>query len=91
MERLRQEVLVLQGRILSQEEIIDALQNELKQSNVQRWSLENEFKAYRQKMQDKLMCLMEERAKEWIDDVARGTSQVSFSDTLSLSLFREQR
>lgn len=66
IERLRQEVLLLQGRLLSQGEVIDTLHRELKQSQVQRQSVETEFKAYRKKMQEKLMSLLEERANEWI-------------------------
>ena len=69
MERLRQEVLVLQGRLASQQEVIDVLHRELRQSEIEKEALEEEFTAYRSNMQTKLLTLMEERARGWLHQI----------------------
>ena len=69
MERLRQEILVLQSRLSSQQEVIEALQKELCDSKLANRVLQVEFDLYRRQNQAKVLRLMEERAKGWIDRI----------------------
>ena len=66
MERLRQEVLLLMGRVSSQQEVIDALHKELRDCKRSYHTLEVEYELYRLQTQSKLVSLMEERARKWI-------------------------
>ena len=69
MERLRQEVFLLYGRIASQEEVIQTLHTELRESVMNRQALEKEFELYRTKMKEKMLLLMEGRAKSWLEQL----------------------
>lgn len=69
MERLRQEVFLLYGRIASQEEVIQTLHTELRESVMNRQALEKEFELYRTKMKEKMLLLMEGRAKTWLEQL----------------------
>jgi tRNA(Ser,Leu) C12 N-acetylase TAN1 len=81
MERLRQEVLLLHGKLQSQEEIIDTLNREVKESRNQKEILEIEFKTYRLKMQEKITTLMEERANGWLGNLELSNDIIMYNNS----------
>ena len=94
MERLRQEVLLLHGRVASQDEVIETLHTELRESVLNRQALEKEFELYRKKMKEKMISLMEGRAKSWLEQAEKNEQRkeeaqaskvtVSFTDGATL-------
>ena len=66
MERLKQEILLLMSRVTSQEEVIDALHKELRDTKRSHRTMEVEYELYRLQTQNKLVRLTEERARHWI-------------------------
>lgn len=95
MERLRQEVLLLHGRVESQQEVINTLQTELRESLTSRHTLEREFEHYRIKMKERMISLLEGKAKVWLEEMERrqtdthstnGVCTESDSDTTSDTL-----
>ncbi len=73
MERLKQEILLLMSRVDSQQEVIDALHKELRDSQRTQRTLEVEYEMYRLQTQAKLVRLLEERARGWISAAEEDT------------------
>lgn len=82
MERLHHEVLLLHARVSSQQEVIDTLHTELRQSYLSKQALEREFEIYRVKMKEKMASLMESKAREWLKELEISNG-VIHDDTLT--------